>query len=98
MNLTYEKNGDYLIPTLQADIQPEGTVTKLSLIHIWKKWSYDNLPIIPQEWQHEVKSDTKAQYQILKKLMHDDRVDAVAVSYTHLDVYKRQGLYCTAGV
>ena len=28
MNLTYEKNGDYLIPTLQADIQPEGTVTK----------------------------------------------------------------------
>ena len=43
----------------------------------WKKWSYDSLPIIPQEWQHEVKSDTKAQYQILKKLMHDDRVDAV---------------------
>ena len=32
---------------------------------------------VPQEWQHEVKSDTKAQYQILKKLMHDDRVDAV---------------------
>ena len=28
MSLTYEKNGDYLIPTLQADIQPEGTVTK----------------------------------------------------------------------
>ena len=24
-----------------------------------------------------MKSDTKAQYQILKKLMHDDRVDAV---------------------
>ena len=43
----------------------------------WKKWSYESLPIIPQEWQHEVKSDTKAQYQILKKLMHDDRVDAV---------------------
>ena len=32
----------------------------------WKKWSYESLPIIPQEWQHEVKSDTKAQYQILK--------------------------------
>ena len=30
-----------------------------------------------RKWQHEVKSDTKAQYQILKKLMHDDRVDAV---------------------
>ena len=32
MNLTYEKNGDYLIPTLQADIQPEGTVTKYGMM------------------------------------------------------------------
>ncbi len=27
-----EKNGDYLIPTLQADIQPEGTVTKYGMM------------------------------------------------------------------
>ena len=32
MNLTYEKNGDYLIPILQADIQPEGTVTKYGMM------------------------------------------------------------------
>ena len=32
MNLTYEKNGDYLIPTLQADNQPEGTVTKYGMM------------------------------------------------------------------
>ena len=32
MNLTYEKNGDYLIPTLQADSQPEGTVTKYGMM------------------------------------------------------------------
>ena len=32
MNLTYEKNGDYLILTLQADIQPEGTVTKYGMM------------------------------------------------------------------
>ena len=32
MNLTYEKNGDYLIPTLQAGIQPEGTVTKYGMM------------------------------------------------------------------
>ena len=30
MNLTYEKNGDYLIPTLQADIQPEAALTTLN--------------------------------------------------------------------
>ena len=31
-NLTYEKNGDYLIPMLQMDEQPEGTLTKYGLM------------------------------------------------------------------
>ena len=71
----YLEGNDYLVSWcvghLVELVQPE------SYEEAWKKWSYDKLPIIPQEWQHEVKSDTKAQYQILKKLMHDDRVDAV---------------------
>ena len=71
----YLEGNDYLVSWCVGHLvelaQPE------SYEEAWKKWSYDNLPIIPQEWQHEVKSDTKAQYQILKKLMHDDRVDAV---------------------
>ena len=71
----YLEGNDYLVSWcvghLVELVQPE------SYEEAWKKWSYDNLPIIPQEWQHEVKSDTKVQYQILKKLMHDDRVDAV---------------------
>lgn len=71
----YLEGNDYLVSWcvghLVELVQPE------SYEEAWKKWSYDNLPIIPQEWQHEVKSDTKAQHQILKKLMHDDRVDAV---------------------
>ena len=32
MNLTYEKNGDYLIPMLQMDELPEGTLTKYGLM------------------------------------------------------------------
>lgn len=32
MNLTYEKNGDYMIPMLQMDEQPEGTLTKYGLM------------------------------------------------------------------
>ena len=32
MNLTYEKNGDYLIPMLQMDEQPEGMLTKYGLM------------------------------------------------------------------
>ncbi len=43
----------------------------------WKKWSYESLPMIPEEWQTEVKGDTAAQYKVLKGLMHDTRVDSV---------------------
>ncbi len=43
----------------------------------WKKWSYESLPMIPEEWQTEVKSDTAAQYKVLKGLMHDARVDSI---------------------
>lgn len=43
----------------------------------WKKWTYESLPMIPEEWQTEVKSGTAAQYRILKKLMNDQRVDSV---------------------
>ena len=43
----------------------------------WKKWIYENLPIIPDKWQHEVTAETAAQYKVLKELMHDARVDSV---------------------
>ena len=32
MNLNYEKNGDNMIPTLKANVQPEGTVTKYGMM------------------------------------------------------------------
>ena len=42
-----------------------------------KKWSYSSLPIMPDKWQYEVKKDTKAQFKVLKKLMHDKEVTDV---------------------
>ncbi len=42
-----------------------------------KKWSYSSLPIMPDKWQYEVKKDTKAQFKVLKKLMHEKEVDEV---------------------
>ena len=27
----------------------------------WKKWSYESLPMIPEQWKHEVKKDTAVQ-------------------------------------
>ena len=43
----------------------------------WKKWTYESLPIKPEEWRYEVKENTKAQYDVLYQLMHRDGVEAV---------------------
>ncbi|HBY2902553.1 TPA: DNA topoisomerase 3 [Clostridioides difficile] len=46
----------------------------------YKKWSYDSLPILPQEWQYTVSADKGKQFKTLKELMHradvSDVVDA----------------------
>ncbi|HGM1346899.1 TPA: DNA topoisomerase 3 [Clostridioides difficile] len=36
----------------------------------YKKWSYEALPILPQEWQYTIAADKGKQFKILKDLMH----------------------------
>ena len=43
----------------------------------YKKWSYDSLPILPEEWQYTVAADKGKQFKILKELMHRDDVSEV---------------------
>ena len=43
----------------------------------YKKWSYDSLPILPQEWQYTVAADKGKQFKILKDLMHSADVSEV---------------------
>ena len=43
----------------------------------WKRWSLASLPMIPEQWQMEVKSETAAQFNVLKKLLHDKEVSEV---------------------
>ena len=43
----------------------------------YKKWSYDSLPILPQEWKYTVAANKKAQFDTLKDLMHRDDVSEV---------------------
>ena len=43
----------------------------------WKKWNYESLPMIPEEWQTEVKDETVEQYKVLKGLLHDRKVESV---------------------
>ena len=42
----------------------------------WKKWTYESLPVKPENWRYEVKADTKAQYDVLYQLMHREDVSA----------------------
>lgn len=43
----------------------------------YAKWNYDDLPIVPDEWNYVVGKDKKKQFDLLKKLMQEERVTAV---------------------
>ena len=43
----------------------------------YKKWRYDDLPIVPEEWKTRILDATKKQFSILKKLMHRKDVTEV---------------------
>ena len=41
----------------------------------YAKWSYDDLPIVPEEWLFEVPKDKAQQFKVLCNLMKDKRVN-----------------------
>ena len=43
----------------------------------FRKWKYDDLPIVPQEWQFIVASGKEQQFSILKDLMHRSDVTEI---------------------
>lgn len=43
----------------------------------YKKWSYADLPIVPQEWKYQVSTSTRKQFDILKKLMAREDVESL---------------------
>ena len=43
----------------------------------FKKWSYESLPILPEEWQYTVAADKEKQFKTLKELMHRADVSEV---------------------
>ena len=57
----------HLVELAQADAYDEK----------YSKWSYDDLPILPKNWQYIISAGTKKQYGVLKKLMADKNVDTV---------------------
>ncbi len=43
----------------------------------YAKWRYEDLPILPGKWKYSVSKDTKKQFDVLLKLLHDNRVSSV---------------------
>ena len=43
----------------------------------YAKWRYEDLPILPGKWKYSVSKDTKKQFDVLQKLLHDNRVSSV---------------------
>lgn len=43
----------------------------------YRKWNYEDLPIVPQEWQYRTQPDKEQQFSILKDLMHRAEVGEV---------------------
>ena len=60
--------GSWCVGHLVKLAEPEAYDAKYS------KWTYNDLPIFPVDWQYEVSSGTKKQFGILKKLMARDDV------------------------
>ena len=43
----------------------------------YRKWNYNDLPILPSDWKYEVSSGTKKQFGILKKLMNRNDIESL---------------------
>ena len=46
----------------------------------YKKWSFDSLPILPEEWQYAVDPDKGKQFKTIKELMHRADVSEVVIA------------------
>lgn len=69
----YLENNDYIISWCVGHLV--GLSEPESYGEEYKKW--DRLPIIPSNWNYEIKQNTKNQFNILKKLMNDERVNSI---------------------
>jgi DNA topoisomerase III len=77
------------IEIFSNDVFPEGAYVTWAIGHVcqlvapekyeqgWKKWSLDNLPIIPEQFEYEVTKDKVKQFSIIKKLVSDPKVTEI---------------------
>lgn len=71
----YIEGGDYLISWCVGHLVQLAEAATYG--EQYRKWSYDSLPILPQNWQYTVAADKGKQFKILKELMHRANVSEV---------------------
>lgn len=73
----YMQNDKYIISWCVGHLihlaNPEAYGTR----YAEKPWKFENLPIMPTEWQFELDTSTKAQFDILKELMFRPNVNEI---------------------
>ncbi|MCM3664421.1 DNA topoisomerase III [Mesobacillus subterraneus] len=83
------KKREGFIEILPNDIFPKGAYVSWAIGHltelsapekynpVWKKWSLETLPIIPEQFQYEVVKSKAKQFAIIKKLATDPNVSEI---------------------
>ena len=68
----YLKGGGYIVSWCVGHLVEIATPEAYD--EAFKHWSYNTLPILPDDWKYVIKKDTKAQFKVLKDLMKDGDV------------------------
>ncbi|WP_066313101.1 DNA topoisomerase III [Bacillus sp. FJAT-29814] len=83
------KRQNGFIEVFPNELFPDGAFVTWAIGHIcqlvqpekyqqeWKKWSLDNMPIIPEHFEYEVTKDKAKQFAVIKKLVSDPQVTEI---------------------
>lgn len=71
----YVEGNDYIVSWCVGHLV--GLAKPESYDEKYARWSFESLPIIPDNWEFALNEGTKEQYNILKSLMSDSRVSEV---------------------
>ena len=76
-----EKKGGYLTGPAYLITWCIGHLVELAQPHAYDeryaKWKWDDLPILPEKWRYNVSLHTKKQFDTIRKLMSDPKVDTI---------------------
>lgn len=46
----------------------------------YEKWTYESLPIIPKEWQYDIKQSTRGQFEVVKELIQSEECESICLA------------------